>query len=81
MCVRKKYAYDWVKNLHEYQVPHLTKENVHTQVYKGPYWWPTISLDMEHVINKCKHARSPLNIKRHTIGENQSSNTSKTQWN
>ena len=54
MCVTKKDAMDWVKSVHEYQVPHLTKGAVPKQVHKGPLWWPTISPYMEHVIDECK---------------------------
>ena len=41
MCVTKEDAIDWVKRVHEYQIPHLTREEVLTQMHKGPYWWPT----------------------------------------
>ena len=54
MCVTQEDAYDWVKRIHEYQIPHLIREEILAQVHKGPYWWPTISPDVEHVINECK---------------------------
>ena len=50
MCITKRDAIDWLKQIHEYQVPPLTKEEILTEVHKGPYWWPTIPQDMEHVI-------------------------------
>ena len=53
MCITQEDAYDWVKMLHEYQLPHLIQEEILAQVHKGPYWWPTISKDTEHVLNKC----------------------------
>lgn len=53
MCIKED-AHDWVKMIHEYQVPHLIKEDILIQVHKGPYWNPTISLEVEHVINECK---------------------------
>ena len=54
MCIAKEDAMDWVKRVHDYQIPHLTRKNVHTQIHKGPYWWPTISSDVKHLIDKCK---------------------------
>jgi hypothetical protein len=54
MCVTREDVIDWVKRIHEYQVPHLTKEEAFTQVHKGPYWWPTISLDVERLVDECK---------------------------
>lgn len=33
MCVTNEDAYDWVKKVHEYKVPHLMNEEVHTQVH------------------------------------------------
>lgn len=53
MCITREDAYEWVKMIHEYQDPHLIKE-VLTQTHQGPYWWPTIFLDVEHIINKCE---------------------------
>jgi hypothetical protein len=58
MCVTREDAIEWVKRVHEYQVPHLTKEEALTQVHKGPYWWPTISLDVERLADKCKICQS-----------------------
>ena len=54
VCVAKEDAKDWVKRIHEYQIPHLTRKEVLTQVHKGPYWWPTISSDVNHLIEECK---------------------------
>jgi hypothetical protein len=53
MCVTEEDALDWIKRIHEYQVPHLTIKEVLTQVHKGPYWWPTISSDVTHLTDKC----------------------------
>ena len=54
MCITREDAIDWVKRVHEYQVSHLTKEEAFFQVHKGPYWWPTISLDVRCLIDECK---------------------------
>ena len=40
--------------VHEYQVPHLTKEEALTLVHEDSYWWPTISLDMKRLVDKCR---------------------------
>lgn len=32
----------------------MTKEEVSIQIHKGPYWWPTIVLNIEHVHNECE---------------------------
>ena len=60
MCITKEDAIDWVKRIHGYQVPPLTKEEILTEVHKGPYWWPTILEDVEHVIEKCKRGQDTL---------------------
>ena len=62
MCVTKESAIDWVKMIHEHQVPHATQEEILTQVYKGPYWWPTISPDVEHVIDECKTCQITIRV-------------------
>ena len=54
MCVTKNDAMDWVKRVHEYQIPHLIRKTSFTQIYKGPYWWPTIFWDVTHLIDECK---------------------------
>ena len=36
-CVTKEDACDWVKRIHEYQIPHLIEEEILAQVHKGPY--------------------------------------------
>ena len=38
ICITQKDAYDWVKRLHEYQLPHLIQKEILAQVHKGPYW-------------------------------------------
>ena len=60
-CVTKENACDWVKRIHEYQIPHLIEEEILAQVHKGPYWWPTVSTDVKHVIKECKTCQ---NIRR-----------------
>ena len=66
ICVTQEDAYDWVKMLHEYQLPHLIQEERLAHVHKGPYWWPTISKDIEHVLNKCTTCQITLgNEKTH----------------
>ena len=37
MCITKEDAHDWVKMVHEHKEPHLTIEEVLTQVNEGPY--------------------------------------------
>ena len=54
LCITREDAYKWIKRMHESQNPHMIKEEILVQTHKGSYWWPTISLDVEYVINGCE---------------------------
>jgi hypothetical protein len=58
MCVTKEDALDWVKRVHEYQIPHLITKEALIQVQQGPYWWPTISSDVRRLIDECTTRQS-----------------------
>ena len=82
MCIAKKNAMDWVKRIHEYQIPHLTRKEVLTQVHKGPYWWPTILSDVEHLIDECKPCQITVasSLKIENYGAIFSSNQKTCDW-
>ena len=60
MCITKEDAIDWVKRIYGYQIPPLPKEEIFTEIHKGPYWWPNIPRDVEYTIDECKRYQDTL---------------------
>ena len=59
-CITREDAIDWVRRIHQYQIPPLTKKEILTEIHEGPYWWPTILEDVGLVIDECKRYQDTL---------------------
>jgi hypothetical protein len=45
---------EWLTTIHQRGTPHLSMDEMISQVTIEPYWWPTIPPDIDHLCRNCK---------------------------
>ena len=54
LCISQDKGMEWLKLIHTQRDPHLSMDEMISQVTIGPYWWPTIPPDMDQLCKECR---------------------------
>jgi hypothetical protein len=55
LCISRGEGMEWLTTIHNQRTPHLSMDEMIAHVTSGPYWWPTIPPDIDHLCQECMH--------------------------
>ena len=53
LCISQETGIEWLTDIYHQREPHLSMDEIISQVTVGPYWWPTIPPDIDHLCKSC----------------------------
>ena len=57
LCISQEEGIRWLTIIHNQRSPHLSMNEMISQVTRGPYWWPTIPPDIDHLCRECRYCQ------------------------
>ena len=57
LCISQEEGIEWLTVIHNQRSPHLSMDEMISHVTLGPYWWPTILPNIDHLCRECRNCR------------------------